>query len=195
MTTSTTPISLAGTASPVSVAQELGLGLTTTISLNDAAVRTLAGAGGSGTVNSMNSLRAKSAGGIVTTLSFGQIWYSRAGGISTARVIFNTDGTITHSGTTTLQSAVLPTNWYTPTTPGIGSSYYLKILPVSGDALTSNPASAWVSLATSKTMTLSTSSGAAEDLISNFTVQMSSGAAGTPLLVNSSGWYLEAQRT
>ena len=60
MTTSTTPISLAGTSSPVSVAQELGLGLTSTLDLNNATVRSLAGAGGSGTTIDMNSLRNKS---------------------------------------------------------------------------------------------------------------------------------------
>jgi hypothetical protein len=60
MTTSVTPISLAGTSSPVSVAQELGLGLTTTISMNQANVRALAGVGGSGTSYGMNSLQGKS---------------------------------------------------------------------------------------------------------------------------------------
>lgn len=54
------PLSLGGTTNPVSVASELGLGLTTTISMNDAAVRTLAGAGSSGTAWSMNSLYGKS---------------------------------------------------------------------------------------------------------------------------------------
>lgn len=53
-------LNMAGTSSPVSVAQELGLGLTTLITMNDSAVRTLAGAGGSGTAWSMNSLYGKS---------------------------------------------------------------------------------------------------------------------------------------
>jgi hypothetical protein len=53
-------INLGGTASPVSVAQELSLGLTTTISMNDTAVRALAGAGASGTSWSMLSLYGKS---------------------------------------------------------------------------------------------------------------------------------------
>lgn len=57
---STGVINLAGTSSPISVAQELNLGLTTAISMNDASVRTLAGAGGSGTSWSMLSLYGKS---------------------------------------------------------------------------------------------------------------------------------------
>lgn len=57
---STGPLSLGGTSSPVSVAQELGLSLTATISMNQANVRTLAGVGGSGTQWSMNSLYGKS---------------------------------------------------------------------------------------------------------------------------------------
>jgi hypothetical protein len=51
---------MGGTSSPVSVAQELGLGLTTTISMNQANVRTLAGVGGTGTTWSMSSLYGKS---------------------------------------------------------------------------------------------------------------------------------------
>jgi hypothetical protein len=54
------PLNMGGTASPVSVAKELGLSLTATITMNDAAVRTLAGVGGSGTQWSMNSLYGKS---------------------------------------------------------------------------------------------------------------------------------------
>jgi len=54
------PLNMGGTTSPVSVASELALGLTTTISMNQADVRTLAGVGGSGTSWSMNSLYGKS---------------------------------------------------------------------------------------------------------------------------------------
>lgn len=54
------PLNMGGTTTPVSVASELGLGLTSTISMNDAAVRTLAGVGGSGTSWSMSSLYGKS---------------------------------------------------------------------------------------------------------------------------------------
>ncbi len=54
------PLNMGGTSSPVSVAQELGLSLTATISMNQANVRTLAGVGGSGTSWGMNSLYGKS---------------------------------------------------------------------------------------------------------------------------------------
>lgn len=53
------PLNMGGTSSPVSVAQELGLSLTATISMNQANVRTLAGVGGSGTAWSMSSLYGK----------------------------------------------------------------------------------------------------------------------------------------
>lgn len=53
-------LNMGGTSSPVSVAQELGLSLTATISMNDSNVRTLAGVGGSGTSWSMSSLYGKS---------------------------------------------------------------------------------------------------------------------------------------
>ena len=51
---------MGGTTSPRSVAAELGLSLTATISMNQANVRTLAGVGGSGTQWSMSSLYGKS---------------------------------------------------------------------------------------------------------------------------------------
>ena len=54
------PLNMGGTSSPVSVAQELGLGLTSTITMDQANVRTLAGVGGSGTTWSMSSLYGKS---------------------------------------------------------------------------------------------------------------------------------------
>ena len=54
------PLNMGGTSSPVSVAQELGLSLTATISMNQTNVRTLAGVGGSGTTWSMSSLYGKS---------------------------------------------------------------------------------------------------------------------------------------
>lgn len=55
------PLNMGGTSTPVSVAQELGLGLTTTISMNQTNVRTLAGVSTtSGTSWSMNSLYGKS---------------------------------------------------------------------------------------------------------------------------------------
>mgnify|MGYP006278538143 CR=1 FL=1 len=54
-------LNMGGTSSPVSVAQELGLGLTTTISMDQANVRSLAGVSStSGTTWSMNALYGKS---------------------------------------------------------------------------------------------------------------------------------------
>lgn len=54
------PLNMGGTTIPVSVAAEIGLGLTTTISMDQANVRALAGVGGSGTSWSMSSLYGKS---------------------------------------------------------------------------------------------------------------------------------------
>lgn len=118
-------LNMGGTSSPVSVAQELGLGLTTTISMNQAAVRTLAGVGGSGTTWSMNSLYGKS------NITIAQSMYANAastnGSVSFA---FNSNGTMSYfeddSGTA---------NWATPTTDGIGPNYWVKITYLSGVAL------------------------------------------------------------
>lgn len=58
---STGALNMGGTTSPQSVNSELGQSLTATVSMNDSNVRTLAGAGGSGTSWSMNALYGKSA--------------------------------------------------------------------------------------------------------------------------------------
>jgi hypothetical protein len=83
-------LNLAGTSTPVSVAQELGLGLTTTISMNQAAVRTLAGAGGSGTSWSMSSLYGKSnAASVITSPYFVASAAMNIEGAATARITFS----------------------------------------------------------------------------------------------------------
>jgi hypothetical protein len=120
-------LNMAGTSSPVSVAYELGLGLTTTISMNQAAVRTLAGAGGSGTTWSMNSLYGKSNITINGSISCDAQAYDY--GPPPARITFVNDGSIIYEDPTFSSGSA---NWATPTTAGVGSSYWIKVTRVNG---------------------------------------------------------------
>jgi hypothetical protein len=120
-------LNMAGTSSPVSVAYELGLGLTTTISMNQAAVRTLAGVGGSGTSWSMSSLYGKSSIVINNAISCTAQAYDYD--LVSAIIYFGSDGSI---GYFDPASSYGSTNWATPTTVGIGSSYWIKITRVNG---------------------------------------------------------------
>jgi hypothetical protein len=121
------PLNMGGTTTPQSVANELGLGLTTTISMNQANVRTLAGVGGSGTTWSMNSLYGKSS--IVINNAISSTAQSDFSYQTSARIYFNSDGSIAYDDAGQSYGA---TNWATPTTVGIGSSYWIKITRVSG---------------------------------------------------------------
>jgi len=127
MPASPNTLNMAGTSSPVSVAYELGLGLTTTISMNDAAVRTLAGVSGSGTTWSMSSLWGKSNITINNAISCTAQAYDYD--LVSARIYFGSDGSINYEDPGVSYGS---TNWATPTTTGIGSSYWIKITRVNG---------------------------------------------------------------
>lgn len=108
-------LNMAGTSSPVSVAHELSLGLTTTISMNQAAVRTLAGVGGSGTTWSMNSLYGKSNRTLAFTGgSFGSnIAGNALGNPCSLNLTFTSTGTITTFGTGAYGWDYAPTGFVT----------------------------------------------------------------------------------
>lgn len=65
------------------------------------------------------------ASNVVTVSSF-----AASPATSSASVQLNTDGTSTYTGTLTSGSA----NWFTPTTGGIGSSYWVQLVVNSGTA-------------------------------------------------------------
>ena len=127
MPASPNTLNMAGTSSPVSVAYELGLGLTTTISMNQAAVRTLAGVGGSGTTWSMSSLWGKSN----ITINNSIVCDAQAldYGPPPCYINFINNGEITYEDPAYSSGS---TNWATPTTAGVGSSYWIKITRVNG---------------------------------------------------------------
>jgi hypothetical protein len=115
---------MGGTSSPVSVNFELGKAspYQQTVSMNDAAVRSLAGVGGSGTSWSMNSLYGKS--NIAIAQSLLADCESSDGTVAFA---FNSNGTMYY-----YQTGGGTANWATPTTAGIGPNYWVKITYLSG---------------------------------------------------------------
>lgn len=148
------PLNMGGTTTPQSVANELSLGLTTTISMNQAAVRTLAGVGGSGTTWSMNSLYGKS--NITINNSLLAEAESSQIGPATAGITFNTNGTMFYDDPTQSTGSA---NWATPTTAGIGSSYWVKITRTSGSPFSTLSSGVIYSLSTVRTITLYSASG------------------------------------
>ena len=101
---------------------ELGYSSTATISLNDTAVRSLAGVP-SGTI-SMSDLWGKSAAAPAFNNS-GEIGTSVSGSTgSYQQMFFNTDGTISYAGYNSL-NANAPTAYCSPTGAGVGSGYQI----------------------------------------------------------------------
>ena len=130
-----------GPISMSQVAAELGISATG-LSLNDSRVRALAGKP-SGAI-SFADLLGKSAAGVVNPLPITVIYDEELSPTNaSAQVGLSADGTISVVGN---GSSAGP-NWYAPTTAGIGSSYWAKLVVNSGAGPTSGSGLGIVSLA------------------------------------------------
>jgi len=185
MPASPNTLNMAGTSSPVSVAYELGLGLTTTISMNDAAVRTLAGVGGSGTTWSMNSLYGKSNLTISNTLDCHGL--TDEFGASTARINFNpgNGGGITYFDPSISYGS---TAW--ASAAGYGSDYWIKITRVSGITPSGMTSGTLYQLSTQPSMYITTVFSG-QTRVSSGNIDIYSDAAGTTR-VGGGVYYLRA---
>lgn len=188
---STGALNMGGTSSPVSVAQELGLGLTTTISMNQANVRTLAGVGGSGTTWSMNSLYGKS--NITVSLAglAGVYGDTPSPGTAFADLIFYPDGTIEASTNTGTVSAG---SWATPTNAGNGANYWIRFTETSSystTTVTGSTRGVWLQLSTSRLY------GVSRGIIGAggryYTVEIASDSAGATIVATATSIGLEAE--
>lgn len=113
---------------PISLSQvntELGRSATATINMNESAVRTLAGVGGSGTTISMQNLRGKSAVTLVfNNASNWNIVQEAIGTNVSADINPKSDGQIFLGGNL---SVVGPTAYLSPTGAGFGADYETRI--------------------------------------------------------------------
>ena len=181
------PLNMGGTTTPQSVANELSLGLTTTISMNQAAVRTLAGVGGSGTQWSMNSLYGKSAG--FTTVSLASIAAGTPfaaenytlGDPATAELVFETNGTWNFYGEDNGNSSG---NWATPTTAGGGAGYWIQWTRTAfsgGPGNTASATSGWQQLSTAQNI-LVYNSGTVLTVSAQYTINIATDSAGVNIV-------------
>jgi hypothetical protein len=106
-------------------------------------------------------------------------------GVAIATISFATNGTVNPSGQGALIIDDTP-NWYTPTTTGIGSSYWIKFSFVSSvfnNGITSGDTlDVWHSLSTARQRTLST--GGDADALYQYSYQISSSSSGTPVVAS-----------
>ncbi len=97
-----------------------------------------------------------------------------ASGANADDVQFNANGTVSQQGITRH-------NWYSPTTTGIGSNYWVRFTVASGDALTYNQAETWTQLSSALYFGHSANNGD-----TTVTVEISTSSGGTPVVASGS---------
>jgi hypothetical protein len=186
-------LNMAQTTSPVSVAFELGRGLTSTITMNDSDVRSLAGVGGSGTTWGMASLYGKSATTISLAALVGVYGLAYPGNTAYAEYIFNSNGTI-QTGTSDggIQGSG---NWATPTTAGIGSSYWIRFTQTgsSGGPITDtgNARGVWIQITPVLSFGISVTANGA--FYKQYTVQIATDSGGSNIVATKTGVEIGAE--
>ena len=179
-------------ANSISLSQvnvELGLSATATISMNDAAVRTLFGVGGSGTQISMSQGSGKSN----ITVSLSSVTSNEpfdatppAGGEpSMAQLFFTSNGTW---NATLEASASKSGNWGTPTTAGAGSGFWIRFTRTffSGGAGNSATASTgWLQLNTTRSIDVTRTSGFGVTT-ADYTIEIATDSGGSNIVATAS---------
>ena len=196
---STGALNMGGTSSPVSVNYELGKAspYQQTVSMNDSAVRSLAGVSGtSGSSWSMSSLYGKSAG--FTTVSLSTVpsdtsaYYNGSFTIE-ALLIFQLDGVWeTQENTFPLASG----NWGSPTNSGAGSNYWIKFTrtgftPVGGGEY-STPTTGWLNLGSDRIIQVYTYFDNIDSSSAVYTIQIATDSAGSNIIATRTGVSLIA---
>jgi hypothetical protein len=155
--------------------------------MNDSAVRTLFGVGGSGTTISMSSGFGKSAITISLTSLNGVFGTAYPGGTAYSESIWNTNGTL-QEGTSSLgiQSAG---NWASPTTSGIGSGYWVRFTETAssgaGQTVYGSARGVWHQLSSAHTFGVSrTANGGG---YRTYTVQIATDSGGSNIVATKTG--------
>ncbi len=166
---------------------ELGRSATATIDMNDSAVRSLFGKPGSGNTISMSDGWGKSAITISLAGLTGVYGLAYPGNTAFAELIFNSNGTI-QAGTSNdgTQSAG---NWASPTTTGIGSSYWVRFTETAssgaGQTVYGSARGVWHQI--SSTLYFGVSRTANGGGYRTYTVEISSNSAGSNIVATKTG--------
>ena len=118
------PLPSTGAISLSQVNTELGRSATASINMNDAAVRTLAGVGGSGTIISISNLQGKSAGYSGTLVFNTGQNFDILSNYFSASIILGTNGAITLGGTNFNQG---PTAYLNPLATNAGAEFEARV--------------------------------------------------------------------
>lgn len=124
----------------------------TAVSINDADVRDLISAGAGSEMDFTDWYGASAATVAIDNGSLSDVGF---GGTSQVTFTLNTNGTITATGNLTSYS---DTNWYEPTTTGIGSSYQVQVTAGGDTSSLTGTLNSYQTISSARSWTLSTSS-------------------------------------
>ena len=124
----------------------------TAVSINDADVRGLISASAGSEMDFTDWYGASAAGVEIDNGSLSDL--QSGGGLSSAQFRLNTNGTISTTGNLTSYS---DTNWYEPTTTGIGSSYQVRVTATGDTGSLSGTLNSYQTISSARSWTLSTS--------------------------------------
>ena len=105
---------------------------------------------------------------------------------SSGTLSFNNFGIINYGGSPT-ESGGGPPNWYTPTTTGIGGSFWIRATVTTG-LLSSGVTGTWIALSTSPSWMKGPATTGASSC--TLTFEIASDAAGATIVVTSPGWTI-----
>ena len=170
---------------------ELGRSATANINMNDSAVRSLFGVGGSGTTISMSSGFGKSA----RTFSLASVvdvdGTAFPPDTAYAEWVFYADGTMGYFSSGIGGSMG---NWTTPTTAGIGSSYWIRVTETYSTGsftITGSGRGSWNQLNVARYFGISRNLGGYGQSIN--TIEISTNSSGTNIVATRTGMNLVAE--
>lgn len=172
---------------------ELGRSATATISMNETAVRSLFGKPGSGNTISMSDGRGKSAISISLASLAGVYGDAYPGNTAYAELIFNSNGTIQYGTSNSGMGSA--GSWATPTTTGIGSSYWVRFTQTatSGAGQTEYGSARGVWNQISSTLYFGVSRTANGGGYRTYTVQIASDSGGSNIVATATNIELGAE--
>ncbi len=188
-------MALPPSGSTISLSQvntELGRSATATLDMNDSALRSLFQKTGSGTTISMSDGWGKSAISISLASLTDIDGSAYPGDTAFAEYRFQDNGTITYGNNSTFSGSM--GNWASPTTAGIGSSYWIRFTQTAAGGLSTETGSSrgvWHQLSSQRIFGLSKQNNGYA--YRTYTVQIASDSGGSNIIATKTGVVINVE--
>jgi hypothetical protein len=107
-----------------------------------------------------------------------------AGSTSSSSLQFNTDGTMSGSGSVTNNTVAGSANWYLPTTTSIGTGFWIRATVTAGTITSGSGTGTWLQLTSARSWGKSAASGAAS---ATLTLEIATDSLGASIVFTSTG--------